>query len=84
MASNWYKNENTDKIWWLDNGDDTTGEWIFSFDKKKTYNMFADYPYALTAEEKEIFDRENPYWAGFFIDRCLPDGVPVKVVKQKK
>ena len=65
----WYKNEPTDKIWWLDNADEKVGEWIFSFDKKTTFNMFADYPHKLTSEQKEIFDKENPYWADFFKDR---------------
>lgn len=70
MQSNkWYKNEPTDKIWWLDNSDEKVGEWIFSFDKVNTFNMFADYPYKLTPEQKEIFDKENPYWADFFKDR---------------
>lgn len=65
----WYKNEPTDKIWWLDNEDEKVGEWIFSFDKEKTFNMFEDYPHKLTEEQKEIFDRENPYWKDFFSDR---------------
>ena len=68
MQNNWYKNNPTDKIWWLDNSD-KVGEWVFSFDKKKTFNMFADYPHALTKEQKKIFDAENPYWKGFFKDR---------------
>ena len=68
MQNNWYKNKPTDKIWWLDNSD-KVGEWVFSFDKKKTFNMFADYPHALTKEQKEIFDAENPYWKDFFKDR---------------
>jgi hypothetical protein len=42
------------------------GEWLFSFDKKKIYNMFRDYPQELTNEEKDIFDKENPYWRDFF------------------
>ena len=31
--------------------------------------MFADYPHKLTPEQKETFDKENPYWADFFKDR---------------
>lgn len=67
--NNWYKNNDTDVIWWLDNSDEKVGEWIFSFDKKTTYNMFADYPHNLTPKQKEIFDKENPFWKEFFADR---------------
>jgi len=63
-----FKNKRSDKIWWLDTSD-KVGEWIFTFDKKTLFNMFADYPYKLTPEEKAIFDKENPYWAEFFADR---------------
>lgn len=68
MPGNWYKNNPDDKIWWLDNSE-TKGEWLFSFDEEHTFNMFADYPHNLTAEQKKIFDEENPYWADFFKDR---------------
>lgn len=68
MQSNdgFYKRNPGDKIWWK-NG--TIGEWLFSFDKDKVYNMFRDYPYKMTPEEVEAFDKENPYWAEFFSDR---------------
>lgn len=49
--------------------DGDKGEWLFSFDKKTVFNMFADYPKALTPEQKQIFDKENPEWADFFKDR---------------
>ena len=65
----WYKNEPTDQIWWLDNSDERVGEFIFSFDREKVFNLFADYPGKLTPEQKKIFDKENPYWANFFSDR---------------
>lgn len=68
MKSDFYKENKDDTIWWV-NDLDTKGEFLFSFDKKKIYNLFADYPHNLTKEEKEIFDRENPYWAEFFSDR---------------
>ena len=68
QSNNWYKNYPDDIIWWLDNYD-RIGEWVFSFDKKTTFNMFADYPDKLTPEQKEIFDEENPEWAEFFSDR---------------
>lgn len=45
------------------------GRHLFSFDKKKIYNLFADYPHNLTADEKKIFDKENPFWKEFFADR---------------
>ena len=67
--SQWYKNNPNDQIWWLDNGHDVCGEFVFSFDKKTEFNLFADYPQKLSKEQKEIFDQENPYWFGFFIDR---------------
>lgn len=53
------------RIWWKDTPDGV-GEWLFSFDKKTVFNMFADYPKALTPEQKQIFDKENPEWADFF------------------
>ena len=58
----WYKNNTDDKIWWKDT--DSVGEWLFSFDKKQVFNMFADYPHNL-----KIFDEENPEWVDFFKDR---------------
>lgn len=63
-----YKENKGDKVWWVDNYD-KLGEFLFSFDKKKIYNLFADYPYRLTPEERAILDTENPYWADFFKGR---------------
>nr|DAH71789.1 MAG TPA: hypothetical protein [Caudoviricetes sp.] len=68
-SSKLFKNNKTDRIWWVDNADDVKGEWIFTFDKKKFFNMFQDYPWNLSLEQKKIFDKENPYWADFFKDR---------------
>ena len=63
-----YKENEDDEIWWVDNPEDV-GVWLFSFDRKHVFNLFRDYPRALTPEQKQIFDRENPYWAEFFADR---------------
>lgn len=49
--NNWYRNKVTDKIWWKSLSDHI-GIWIFSFDKVKEFNMFADYPHNLTKEQK--------------------------------
>lgn len=68
MLSDFYKHNDTDQIWWT--GDlETVGDLLFTFDKKKIYNLFKDYPHNLTKEQKEIFDKENPYWKNFFKDR---------------
>lgn len=68
LLRDFYKNKRTDQIWWVDTSD-RVGVFPFSFDKKKIYNLFSDYPHNLTAEEKEIFDKENPFWKEFFKDR---------------
>ena len=64
-----YKNRKTDKISWVDNAGEKIGVFEFTFDEKKVFNLFQDYPQELTPEEKEIFDKENPEWAEFFADR---------------
>lgn len=70
-----YKDNSADRIWkvthyrlydkekgFVDgNIDVILGEMLFSFDKKKIYNLWTDYPNNLTKEEKEIFDKENPF-----------------------
>ena len=67
-SKNFYKENPSDKIWWVDDPN-VKGVWEFSFDRKTVFNMFEDYPWKLTPEQKRIFDRENPYWADFFKDR---------------
>lgn len=62
------KNKEQMHFEWVDNPD-TIGEMLFSFDGKKIFNLFRDYPYALTKEQKQVFDAQNPYWAEFFKDR---------------
>lgn len=58
--------ENKDnKIWWT-RKIDTIGQLNISFDRKKIYNLFEDYPYNMSEEEIEIFEKEEPYWANFF------------------
>lgn len=70
MAYNFYKEKQSNKVSWVDDPN-TKGEFLFSFDEKVVFNLFADYPHKLTKEQKEIFDKENPYWAEFFKDRTI-------------
>ena len=62
-----YKNNESDKIWWVDYIG-RRGFQAVSFDKKKILFLFGDYPQNFTKEEKALFDKENPYWANFFSD----------------
>lgn len=68
MLDKFYKENEADQVWWVDTSD-RDGEFLFSFDKKKVFNLFTNYPHNLTPEQKEIFDKENPYWKDFFKDR---------------
>ena len=63
-----YKNKPEDSIYWVDDPD-TMGEYLFSFDKKHVFNLFTDYPHKLTAEQREVFEKENPEWRDFFAGR---------------
>lgn len=63
--SDFYKNNEESKIWWIDKID-FRGELLFSFDQQKIYNLFLDYPHNMTEEEVRIFDSETPFWRDFF------------------
>lgn len=76
MLSDFYKKNKNDEIWWIDDLD-SIGKHLFSFDKEKIFNLFADYPHNLTAEQKEIFDKENPYWKDFLKEELN------KIIKSK-
>lgn len=65
MLSDFYKNNPKDKVWWVSDLIDN-GAILFSFDKKKIFNLFRDYPQNLTENQKRIFDNENPFWKKFF------------------
>lgn len=66
--SDWYKEDENSKIWWVEELG-AKGRHLFSFDQKKVYNLFADYPHNMTSEEVAAFDKENPFWADFFTGR---------------
>ena len=68
MSNELYKNNPSDEIWWVYNPD-VMGEFVFTFDRKQFFNLFRDYPWKLTQEQKRIFDKENSFWAEFFKDR---------------
>ena len=56
------------KVKWLRNPK-RKGEFLFTFDGNRVFNLFRDYPHELTEEQKRTFDAENPYWVNFFKDR---------------
>jgi len=57
-----------DDFQWIRNPEQK-GERLFSFGGETVYNLFEDYPYKLSPEEKAVFDEANPFWADFFKDR---------------
>ena len=59
-----YKNHPEDKIWWLEDPQ-IIGRPCFTFDFKTFFYLYRDYPGNLTKEQKEIFDKENPFWAEY-------------------
>lgn len=80
---NFFKQNDTDLIWWVDNHEQK-GKRLFSFDRKKVYSLFKDYPNNLTTEEKDIFDRENPYWRDFFKKRVNNTNLQISYEEYKR
>ena len=64
-----YLKNDTDKVYWVDWGPEEVGAMAVSFDREKILYLFQDYPHKFTAEQKALFDKENPYWARFFAGR---------------
>ena len=64
-----YKEHKGDKMWHF-HQEAMDGFPEITFDKKKIYNIGADFPYNMTQEEIAIFKRECPYWYNFFAWRC--------------
>lgn len=56
------KNNDGDSIYWTSEID-KLDSFLFSFDKETIYDLYEDYPQNLTKAQREIFDRENPFWA---------------------
>lgn len=54
-----YKSDESLKIWRVETPD-RKGEFLFTFDCKKVFNFFHDYPEKLTEEEIAIFEKEYP------------------------
>ena len=53
----WEKRYEGSKLWWK-NIPGVIGEVVFSFDKKREYNLFQDYD-KLTPEQRKHVDAEN-------------------------
>ena len=68
MEYEFYKNNESDRVWHVDQVG-CVGPNLVSFDKKRILNLWPDYPWRFSKEEKELFDKDNPYWAEFFRDR---------------
>ncbi len=55
-------------VTWVDDPE-KLGVRQFTFDGHKIFNLFKDYPWKLTVQQKKAFDEQNPYWSDFFKDR---------------
>ena len=57
-----YKYEESDAIQWVDEPENV-GAVRFTFDGKKIFDFWQDYPEKLSPEQVEIFKKENPVLA---------------------
>ncbi len=57
-----FKYSKSDQIWYIHSPCDE-GKYLFSFDQKTIFNFWTDYPGKLSAEQIELFKKENPEMA---------------------
>lgn len=60
----------TPTVRWIRNREHK-GELQFTFDGVQIFNLFHDYPYALSDEQKRVFDEENPFLGKLFCKRVI-------------
>ena len=60
-----YKHHDDDKVMFVTQPD-VEGRIEFTFDKETVYNFFADYPEKLTRSQRELFDKEQPFYKEHF------------------
>lgn len=63
--ASFYKDRISLRVWKVDLAKQIAGPMLFTFDRKKIYNFWSDYPQKLMPEEIEVFEEDNPYWANF-------------------
>ena len=66
-----YKASADRKIWQVETPN-KKGEFLFTFDKKKVFNFFKDYPEKLSDDEIAIFEIEYPELAALKQPRKRP------------
>lgn len=64
MTAKWDTSDPNSRVWWKDTPG-VTGVLVFSFDKKKEYNFYRDFPDKLTPEELKIFREDEPVLGKF-------------------
>ena len=55
-----YKKNPNSRIWWFRKEEPDFDEFLFSFDKKKIYNLYEDYGHNMTDEEMKILNEDEP------------------------
>ncbi|MCD7975123.1 MAG: hypothetical protein LUF25_04985 [Phascolarctobacterium sp.] len=67
-----WKRSPENKIWGVSeviDSDRMPGRILISFDKKKFYNIYGDYPAKMSEEERKIFEKEYPDWVAWLNGR---------------
>lgn len=79
--SSFYKNDTSEKIWYIQDLAGDIGPYYFSFNRKVVFNFWKDYPHFLTNRQIRIFKAENPEMAAL---KPTKRGGPIKEYSAKE